>query len=73
MLDRIAGALKLKKKSRDYEHLFDIAAAGKGRVHADLLSDSEVAAKLPVLLRTLRSKPLTKEKLEKLIESIRKA
>ena len=37
------------------------------------LSDAEVAAKLPILFRTLRSKPLTKDKLEKLIESIRKA
>jgi transcriptional regulator with XRE-family HTH domain len=73
VLHRIAAALKLKKKSREYEHLFDVAAAAKGRVPADLLSDSEVAAKLPILFRTLRSKSLTKEKLEKLIESIRKA
>ena len=73
ILDRVAMALKFKKKSREYEHFFDVAAAAKGRVPADLLSDSEVAAKLPILFRTLRSKPLTKEKLEKLIESIRKA
>jgi transcriptional regulator with XRE-family HTH domain len=73
VLDRIAGALEFKKKSRDYQHLFDVAAAAKGRVPADLLTDDQVAAKLPILFRTLRSKPLTGEQFEKLIESIRKA
>jgi len=51
----------------------DLAAAAKGRVPQDLLSDEEVAAKLPILFRTLRSKPLSGEQLEKLIDSIRKA
>jgi len=51
----------------------DVAAAAKGRVPQDLLSDEEVAAKLPILFRTLRSKPLNGEQLEKLIDSIRKA
>jgi hypothetical protein len=72
VLSRIASALQFKKKSRDHEHFLDLAAAVKGRVPQDLLSDKEVAARLPILFRTLRSKPLSKEQLEKLIDSIRK-
>lgn len=73
VLDRIAAALEFQKGSREYEHLMDLAAAAKGRIPQDLLSDEEVAGKLPILFRTLRSKPLSGEQLEKLIDSIRKA
>jgi transcriptional regulator with XRE-family HTH domain len=73
ILDRIAIALQLEPGSPEYEELNDLAAAAKGRVPQDLLSDSEVAARLPILFRTLRSKPLSKEQLDQLIESIRKA
>lgn len=72
VLDRIAAALEFQKGSREYEHLMDLAAAAKGRIPQDLLSDEEVAGKLPILFRTLRSKPLSGEQLEKLIDSIRK-
>ena len=73
MLDRIASALEFKQGTPDYERLMDLAATAKGRVPQDLLSDEEVAAKLPILFRTLRSKPLSGEQLEKLIDAIRKA
>lgn len=73
VLDRIASALELAKDSSEYQQLIDLAAAAKGRIPQDLLSDEEVASRLPILFRTLRSKPLSGEQLEKLIESIRKA
>ncbi len=73
VLDRIASALEFKQGTPEHERLMDLAAAAKGRVPQDLLSDEEVAAKLPILFRTLRSKPLSGEQLEKLIDSIRKA
>jgi len=73
VLDRIASALEFKKRTPEHERLMDLAAAAKGRVPQDLLSDEQVAAKLPILFRTLRSKPLSGEQLEKLIDSIRKA
>jgi transcriptional regulator with XRE-family HTH domain len=73
VLGRIASALEFKKGTREYERIMDVAAAAKGRVPQDLLTDSEVAARLPILFRTLRSKPLSGEQLEKLIDSIRKA
>jgi transcriptional regulator with XRE-family HTH domain len=73
VLDRIASALEFEQGTADHERLMDLAAAAKGRVPQDLLSDEEVAAKLPILFRTLRSKPLSGEQLEKLIDAIRKA
>lgn len=73
ILDRIAAALQLVPASPEHERLTDLAAAAKGRLPADLLSDAEVAARLPILFRTLRSKPLSNEQFDKLIESIRKA
>ena len=73
ILDRIALALDLRRGSTEYQQLMDLAAAAKGRIPQDLLSDEEVAARLPILFRTLRSKPLSGDQLEKLIDSIRKA
>ena len=73
ILGRIAGALKLREGTPDYQQLIDLAAVAKGRVPADLLTDEEAAARLPVLFRTLRNKPLSGEQFEKLIDAIRKA
>ena len=73
ILGRIAKALGIKTKTGPYQELMDLAAAAKGRIPEDLLTDSEVAARLPILFRTLRSKSLSKDQLEKLIESIRKS
>ena len=73
VLDRIAEALALQPGTPDYQRLNDLAAAAKGRIPADLLTDEEVATRLPILFRTLRSKPLSGEQLEKLIDSIRRA
>lgn len=73
VLERIAAALEFEKGTRDCEYLTDLAAAARGRVPQDLLSDEEVAARLPILFRTLRSKPLSGEQLDRLIDSIRRA
>ena len=73
VLSRLASALELKQGSPDYVDFMDAAAAAKGRIPQDLLTDEEVASRLPVLFRTLRSKPLSGEQLDKLIDSIRKA
>ncbi len=73
LLNRIASALELRRGSSEYQELIDLAAAAKGRIPQDLLSDEEVAARLPVLFRTLRSKPLSGEQLDKLIDSIRRS
>ena len=53
-LERYAKALKLKKGSPEWFEFCDLASAETGRIPPDL-ADSEFAAKLPVLFRTLRA------------------
>ena len=72
-LQRYARALGLKEGSTEWIELFDLAAAERGEIPADILSDEEVVQKLPVLFRTLRAKPLTAEQLDKLIERVRRS
>ena len=67
----LARALGLKRGSDDWSTFFDLAAAAKGRLPKDLLSDEEVVSKLPVLFRTLRGDPVPPEKLDELIDFIK--
>ena len=52
-LARYAKALRLKKGSPEWFEFCDLASAETGRIPPDL-AESEIAAKLPVLFRTLR-------------------
>lgn len=72
LLERYALALGLKRASDDWLELFDVAAACRGEIPRDLLSDKEVVAKLPVLFRTLRGKPVSADKLDKLVDKVRR-
>jgi hypothetical protein len=53
------------------EHNPDMAS--QGRVPPQSLTDKEVAARLPILIRTPRGEPLSGEQLQVLIDSIRRA
>ena len=73
ILDRYARALGIKKGTPDWFEFFDRAAAESGRIPEDLLSDAQVAQKLPVLFRALRDEGAgEEEKLKELIEIIRR-
>ena len=52
-LERYARALRLKKGSPEWFEFCDLASAETGRIPPDL-AESDIAAKLPVLFRTLR-------------------
>lgn len=73
VLARVAHALELEAGSAEWQNLLDLAAAANGRVPTDILSDEEAMARLPVLFRTVRNKSFDPEKLDKLLQSIRKA
>jgi transcriptional regulator with XRE-family HTH domain len=73
LLEKYATALKLKRGSEEWLEFFDLAAAGRGELPQDLLQDDDLVAKLPVLFRTLRGSPVSPEKLETLVEKIRRA
>ncbi len=72
-LTEYARALSLKRGSDEWLEFFDQAAAARGQLPKDLLSDEEVIAKLPLLFRTLRGAPVASEKLDELVEKIRRS
>ena len=73
ILDRICLALELDPSDDGAARLRASAATENGRIPEDIMSDAEVMAQLPILLRTLQNKQIDAEQLEKLIEMIRNA
>jgi transcriptional regulator with XRE-family HTH domain len=71
-LEQYAQALGLKKGTTTWYEFFDLAAASRGQIPEELLSDDKLVAKLPVLFRTLRGERVPEEKFNELIETIRK-
>jgi len=72
LLEKYATALGLVRGSDEWLEFFDTAAASRGEIPKDLLSDEELLSKLPVLFRTLRGSPVSPDKLDSLIERIRR-
>ncbi len=73
LLERYAIALGLKSGSDEWLELFDLAAAERGRIPSDIMSDDKLVEKLPVFFRTMRGKSLTSEQLDELVEKIRRS
>jgi transcriptional regulator with XRE-family HTH domain len=73
LLEKYAVALGLTRGSEEWIEFFDSAAAARGEIPKDLLDDEQLVAKLPLLFRTLRGNQVPPDKLEALIERIRKA
>jgi transcriptional regulator with XRE-family HTH domain len=72
ILERYAKALGIKKGADDWYTFFDLAAADRGIIPKDLMSDQEVVKMLPAFFRTLRGQKPTEEEMKKLAEKIRK-
>ena len=72
LLEKYAMALDLRRGSDEWIEFFDLAAASRGEIPRDILSDQEVVGKLPAVFRTLRGKPLSADKLDELVEKIRR-
>jgi transcriptional regulator with XRE-family HTH domain len=72
-LKEYARALGLKPGSDEWLEFFDRAAAVRGQLPKDLLTDEEVVEKLPLLFRTLRGAPVASDKLDELVEKIRRS
>ena len=71
VLEKYAKCLGLKSGSDDWYAFFDLAAAAKGRLPAELMEDEEVVAKLPLVFRTLREKRITDKALDELVRKVR--
>ncbi len=73
LLERYALALEVEPGSDRWLELFDLAAAERGQIPNDIMSDREVVDKLPVFFRTMRGKQLSSEQLDELVEKIRRS
>jgi transcriptional regulator with XRE-family HTH domain len=73
ILERYAAALGIEKGGDEWMEFFDLAAAAKGELPKDLLDDSELVEKLPLLFRTLRADPVSENKLDDLIDKVRRS
>lgn len=72
LLEKYAKALGLGAGSDDWMEFFDVAAAERGTIPADLMSDEEVVDKLPVVFRTMRAKQVSPDLLDELVERIKR-
>ena len=73
LLEKYATALGLERGSDDWMELFDLAAAERGEIPADLMSDEEVVDKLPALYRTMRAKQVSPDLLDALVERVKRS
>ena len=73
LLEKYAHALGLQPGTDDWLELFDTAALERGQIPADLMSDAEVVEKLPILFRTMRAKQVSPDKLDELVDKIRRS
>ena len=72
-LAEYARALGIEPETPHWRDFFDRASLARGEVPPDLLRDEEVAAKLPLLFRTLRGEPLPPDKLDDLVDKVRRS
>lgn len=73
IMERYASALGIETGSNDWYTFFDLAAADRGIIPKDLMSDSEVVSMLPAFFRTLREHKPIKEKMLTVANIIKKS
>ncbi|MFH0827133.1 MAG: helix-turn-helix transcriptional regulator [Candidatus Omnitrophota bacterium] len=71
-LKEYARYLRLKKRSPEWNTFFDLAALSSGKLPIRM-TDKRVAAKLPLLFRTIEGKKLSPDKMDKLIQLIKES
>jgi len=69
-IDNICDALGLATTDPRRAELFDLAAAAKGRIPADVAEAVKERKGIPVLVRTVANKQLSEEKLKELADYI---
>ena len=69
-LDQIAEALGIQTGSEDYAKLMDLAAANKDKLPADVAEFAKNNELVPILLRTLDNKKLTRDKFKQLVTEL---
>ncbi len=73
ILERYAKTLEIKAGSDDWYTFFDLAAADRGIIPKDIMSDSELVKMLPAFFRTLRGQKPTEEEMRKLAAKVKRS
>jgi len=73
ILERYAKALEIEVGSDDWYAFFDLAAANRGIIPKDLMSDRDVVEMLPAFFRTLRGQKPTEEEMRNLAAKIKRS
>ena len=73
ILERYAKALAIKEATDEWYRFFDYAAADRGILPQDIMSDQEVVKMLPVFFRTMRGQKPTEKEMRELVENVRKS
>ncbi|MBF0406456.1 MAG: transcriptional regulator [Candidatus Riflebacteria bacterium] len=72
-LEKYAKALGLTEGSNEWYELFDLASISAGQIPSAVMSNEQVVSKLPILFRTLRGQQVDSDKLDELIELVRRS
>lgn len=73
VVERYAKALGIATTSSLWQEFLDFAAISRKELPKDIVSNEEISAKLPAMLRTLRGNKPTNEDLENALNITRKA
>lgn len=72
-LEQYAQILRLKKGSDEWYTFFDLAAAERGRIPPDLISDAEIAKHLPMFFRSLRGQKGAEQDIQAIMKLLRRS
>ena len=67
-----ASALGIKEGSDDWLEFCDLATISAGKIPADIVSDKELMAEVPILFRSIKKEGLESERIQKLLEALKK-
>jgi transcriptional regulator with XRE-family HTH domain len=73
LLEKYAQAVGLVPDSDEWTEFFDTAAASRGEVPPDLMTNEQIVEKLPLVFRTIRGSRMTKKGLDDLIAKIKES
>jgi transcriptional regulator with XRE-family HTH domain len=66
-----AEALGLERQSSEWFEFFDLAAAARGEIPSDLLSDAQIVERLPVMFQAIRG--MDPAKLDQFVDLVRRS
>jgi transcriptional regulator with XRE-family HTH domain len=71
VLQKLAHALEIKKKSKQWDQLVDLAHTDRGEIPKDIIMEyPKIMEYLPAFFRTLRKDKITKKEINKLMKTI---